>query len=354
MRILRLRSGSWAATLLLPLLIAVAAGCTSNREPLEPRLEAIRTYGWPASVINPTPEWNPGTSLILARSLGGFSIFEEGGRGEQRFASDDRRECHNARWLNRDQFVFGPGWNARRAPDGTVTVPTDGITLVTMAEGKPVKKEQLSDRGATPRPAGGNRIVAQDGSRIIFIDSRAKIEEFGEGFDAVPQPDGPGLCWRDTPAFEPDWWTGRETAGVMHVRWRAGKVDDIAGGMEAAWTRHGGVLATVQLAPAPAGQPWWTGGTRIVHLAGPGLPAATIRDGAREPVPHPLADLLAWVGDDGGIWIGTLRPDGWTERVAVAGSRPRWSHDGLRLAWLEPPAAVSQVPAIRVAVLAVR
>lgn len=175
-------------------LVVLAAGCTGNREPLETRLEPIRTYGWPASVVNPTPEWNPSANILLARSMGGFSTFEEGGQGEQRFASEDRRECHSARWLNRDQFVFGPGWNARRAPDGTVTVPTDGITLVTLSEGKPVAKDHLSDRGATPRPAGGNRITAQDGNRIIHIDSRGRIEEFGEGFDAVPQPDGPGLC----------------------------------------------------------------------------------------------------------------------------------------------------------------
>lgn len=340
--------------IMLLALVVLAAGCSGNREPLETRLEPIRTYGWPASVVDPTPEWNPSTNIILARSMGGFSTFEEGGRGEQRFASDDRRECHSARWLNRDQFVFGPGWNARRASDGTVTVPTDGITLVTMSEGKPVAKDHLSDRGATPRPAGGNRITAQDGNHIIFIDSHGRIEEFGEGFDAVPQPDGPGLCWRDTPAFEPDWWTGRETPGLMHVRWRAGKVDDIVDGMQAAWTRHGGLLATVLRAPAPPGQPWWAGGTRVVHLAGPGIPAVTVRDGARDPEPHPLADLLAWVGEDGGIWIGTMRADGWTERIAVAGSRPRWSHDGLRLAWLEPPPAASQLPAIRVTVLAVR
>jgi hypothetical protein len=124
--------------------------------------------------------------------------------------------------------------------------------------------------------------------------------------------------------------------------------------MQAAWTRHGGLLATIQLAPGQEGHPWWTGGTRIVHLAGPGAPAVTVRDGARDPEPHPRADLLAWIGEDGGVWIGSQRADGWSERVAVAGSRPRWSHDGLRLSWLEPPAAVSQLPAIRVAVLAVR
>lgn len=340
---------------LLLLVLLVAAGCTSGpREALEPRLKPIRTYGWPASVVDPAPEWNPAAHVLVARSMGGFSTFEEGGPGEQRFTAGDRRESHSPRWLNRDQFVFGPGWNARRAPDGTVTTPSEGLTVVTMQDGKPISKIPLCERGAMPRPAGGTAVVAQDGNRIFLVDNRGRISEFGEGFDAEPQFDGPGLVWRDTPAFEPDWWTGRKDPGVMHVRWRAGTVDDLPEGMQAAWTRRGGVIATVRTAPAPAGQPWWTGGTSLVHLAGPGAPVQVLRTGARDPAPHPLADLIAWAGDDGGVWIGSQRPDGWSERVAEAGSRPRWSHDGLRLAWLEPPAAGSQLPAIRVAVLAVK
>ena len=346
-------------TKLLPLalvVLAIAACSGGNREPVETRLKSIRTYGWPASVVDPAPEWNPSAHVLCARSIGGFSMLEEGGPGEQIFAADDRRECHDPRWLNQTQFVFGPGWNARRAPDGTVTTPTEGLTVVTMAGGKPVSKVQLADRGARPRPAGNALVAAQDGNRIFFVDSVGTISEFGEGFDAEPQPDGPGLAWRDTPAFEPDWWTGRSGPGVMHIRWKPGRVGDLSNGVQVAWTRRGGVLATVLTGVAAEGQPWWSGGTSIIHLAGPGFPPVPVRSGARDPAPHPIADLLAWTSDDGAVWIGTIR-DGtasWSERVADRGSRPRWSHDGLRLCYLEPPLAGSQVPAIRVAVLAVR
>lgn len=344
--------------MLLPVLLAVLTitGCNDSREPLEVSLKAIRTYGWPATVIDPAPDWKPGSYALVARSMDGFSILEEGGPGERRFSADDRRESSNPRWLNREQFVFGPGWNARRAPDGSVTTPSDGLTIVTMKDGRPLSKVQLCDRGSMPKPAGDAHIVAQDGNHIISIDSRGRITEFGEGFDAEPQPDGPGLCWRDSPAFTPDWWTGRTGPGVMHVRWSRGHTDDVAHAVQAAWTRQGGVLATVLNAPAPAGQPWWAGGTSIVHLAGPGAPPTLVRAGARDPAAHPAAELCAWTGEDGGVWIGTLRagPAGWSERVAVAGSRPRWSHDGMRLTWLETPAAGAQLPAIRVVVLTVR
>jgi len=338
---------------LLTLVVLGLAGCTTPREPVESRLKPIRTYGWPASVVDPAPDWNPASHHLVARSMGGFSVFEDGGPGERRYAADDRRDCHQPRWLNREQFVFGPGWNARRAADGSVSTPSDGITLVTLTDLKPTAKVQLCDRGFMPRPSTGV-LVAQDGNKIIIIDARGRISDFGEGFDPEPQPDGPGLCWRDTPAFETDWWTGREGPGNMHVRWRSSLVDDLPMGMQAAWTRDGGVLATVLTAAAPAGKPWWAGGSSIVHLTGPGATPVIVRKNARDPAAHPFADLLAWTGEDGGVWIGTLRPDGWSDRLADAGSRPRWSHDGLRLCWLETPPSGSQIPAIKVAVLAVK
>lgn len=328
------------------------AGCQA-RPLLESQLKPIRTYGWPASVVDPAPEWNPASHVVLARSIGGFSLFEEGGRGERRFTSDTRSEAHLPRWLNADQFVFGPAYNARRSADGTVSTPSDGLTVVTLVDGRP-QRARLADRGYRPIPAGPGRVIAQEGNRILVIDSRGQVQEFGEGFDPEPQPDGPGLCWRDTPAFEPDWWTGRQPPGAMHVRWERGRVDDLGDAVQAAWSRRGGLLATVRRARAGEGQPWWAGGTDIVRVAGPGARPETVRRDARDPQPHPKADLMAWTGDDGGVWIGTIRPDGWSERVSEAGSRPRWSHDGLRLCWLAPPAAGSQVPSISVAVLAVR
>jgi hypothetical protein len=337
----------------LPLfaVVLLLAGC-GPRELLESQLKPIRTYSWAASVVDPAPDWNPGSYLILARSSGGFSLLEEGGRGERRFSAENRRECYLPRWLNADQFVFGPAYNARRAPDGTVSTPSDGLTVVTFDDGKPTRAT-LADRGFRPKPAGGGFIAAQEANHILFVDSRGKIDEFGDGFDAEPQPNGPGLCWRDTPAFEPDWWTGRE-AGVMHVRWQRNVVDNIPHAVQAAWTRDGQVLCTLRPTTAQVGHPWWSAGTDVVLVPGPGKPPVLARHDAFDPAPHPLADLMAWSGHDGGVWIGTIRADGWSERIAVSGSQPRWSHDGLRLCWLAPPAEGSQLPVVTVAVLAVR
>lgn len=337
------------ALLAAVLLLAACAG----RAPLESQLKPIRTYGWQASVVDPAPEWRPGSQTILVRSLGGFSLLEEGGRGETRYPAENRSESHLPRWLNPDQFVYGPAYNARRGGDGTVTTPSEGLTVVTLGEGR-AERTKLADRGYRPVPAGKGLVLAQEANRILFIDSRGQVEEFGEGFDAEPQYDGPGLCWRDTPAFETDWWTGRPGPGAMHVRWERGRVDDLGDAVQAAWTRHGEVLYTTRRGQPAAGQPWWAGGTDIMRLSGPGGEPVLVRRGAYDPQPHPVADLLAWSGDDGGVYIGTIRADGWSERVAEAGSRPRWSPDGLRLCWLAPPAKGSQIPSISVTVLAVR
>ncbi|MCS6971332.1 MAG: hypothetical protein RMM29_03030 [Planctomycetota bacterium] len=327
------------------------AACSGEPRLLEPRLQAVRTYGWPSTVVDPEPDWSPVDYRLLVRSQGGFALLSEGTRQEQRFAAQDGRESHHPRWLNRQQFVFGPGWWVRRDADGRVLTPSEGITLVTLEDGRPVQRRVLSERGWRPQPWQG-LILVEEAQRLLEIDAAGGVREFGEGFNPVPQPNGPGLFWRDTPAFDPDWWTGRDGVGQGWVRWRPGKVDALGDAVQAAWTHRGGLLITVRRARAAPGQPWWAGGTDVYWVAGPGAQPALARAHARDPAAHPTADLMAWTGEDNGVWIGTLRPDGWRERIAEDGYRPRWSHDGRRLCWLQPPPPGSQLPTIRVTVLA--
>lgn len=333
--------------LVCSLILLAACG---ERPPAEGRLMTLRTYGWPADVVEPAPDWNPAKPTLVVSSRGGFSLLEEGARGEQRFAAEDRKETFFPRWLNADQLVFGPGHNATQLATGNVVHPSDGLTVVTLGEGKPLRRS-LADRGFMPQPGADGLVWAQALDQIFCVDGRGEISEFGGGFDPQPQADGPGLCWRDLPVFTTDWWTGKTGLCSMMVRWQPGQTDVIAGGVQAAWTSRGGVILTVLDAPAATGKPWWSGGTSLVHLRGPGAPPQTLRRNARDPHPHPIADLLAWTAEDGGVWIGTIRPDGWSERLAPAGRRPRWSPDGLRLCWLADPVAPKQTPDIRIAVL---
>lgn len=336
-------------------LLAILAVCLlgtacADRAPVEPHLQVIRTYGWPASVIDPAPDWSPDSTTLVVRSLGGFSLLEDGGKGERTYGAEDRRQTYNPRWISQTSFVFGPASIAVRSAEGLVVPHSDGITQVLLGEGKP-QRTQIAGVGYMPKPVRDGRIWIQAEDRIACIFPDGKLGEFGDGFEPEPQPDGPGLCWRDAPAFSPDWWTGRSGPGTMLVRWSPGVVDQFPGAVQAAWTRRGGVVLTIVDRPAADGKPWWSGELHQALVPGRGAAAVTLRRGAHDSAPHPLSELMAWVDGDGAVWMGTIRPEGWSERVAVAGSAPRWSPDGLRLVWTETPAAGQQLPAIRVAVL---
>ncbi|MEK7412161.1 MAG: hypothetical protein AAB263_02455 [Planctomycetota bacterium] len=339
--------------LLLASLCVIPSGCSSQRPVSEAELHVIRTYGWASSVLDPAPEWNPKNFQLVARTLTGFSLLEEGGRGERTYASEGRHAICFPRWINEYEFVFGPATNATRSTDGHVIHPSDGLTVVDLSSNKPIRR-RLSDRGFQPKPTGLGEVCAQDEQHIIMIDDRGRSRMFSAGFDPEPQFGGAGLCWRDTPAFSPDWWTGKTGIGMLNVRWSPGHVDQVAGGIQAAWTWRGELLVTAVKDTFPAGKPWWSAGTTLLLLTGPGSEPKLLRTNVRDPAPHPQADLLAWVDDLGALWIGTQRPDGWSERISTNGERPRWSHDGLRLCWLEPTSTDRRTPLIQVAVLGKR
>ena len=77
-----------------------------------------------------------------------------------------------------------------------------------------------------PQPGAGGLVWAQVQDEIFNVDAHGVISEFGKGFDPQPQTDGPGLCWRDTPAFSTDWWTGSTGLGSMMIRCPYGKRGD--------------------------------------------------------------------------------------------------------------------------------
>jgi hypothetical protein len=332
--------------------VLLLAAC-GERPPLEPALKVVRTYGWESAVTDPAPAWHPSTYRLVARTKGGFLVLEEG-RKTGTYASEERRETYFPEWLNADQFIFGPGRNVTRMADGSVVPPSDGLTVVTLdAKGQNPQRRQLCDRGFRPRPGPDATVFAQWGQRILRVERDGAHAVFCDGFDPLPQRDGPGLCFRETPVFEPDYWTGKPALGRMFVRWDEGRVDALPGAVQAEWTRRGGVLATVVDA-APAGPEWWTAGTRVVHLAGPGAAPVELARNVRDPAANPAYDLWAWTAEDGALWVGVLRPGVPAMRIADRGGRPRWSHDGLRLVCEEPPLPGRQTPYLRVYVLALQ
>jgi hypothetical protein len=248
----------------------------------------------------------------------------------------------NGAWLNSRQFVFGPERNALRTADGSVVPASEGLEVVTLRDGAQPANKVLAKAGWRPRP-WGDRVVCQVGDVIELVDSTGRMSEFGKGFNAEPQPGGPGMCWLDKPVLEPDYWTAKPGLGQLVIRWRPGAVSTVPGVVEARWTAAGGVVATVLRAAPPASGPWWAAGTDLVHLSGPGAKPVVIASEVHAPAPHPQVDLVAATANDGRLVLIDLgkRPQA---VLADVGERPRWSADGVRLLVEEPLLAPAAGP----------
>jgi hypothetical protein len=327
---------------IFPLLALAALGLSScqPRTAVDPNgLSVIRTYRFDSVVSDPQPAWNPASYMIVARTLEGFALLQEGAGRQEYFASEEARQTWYPAWANRDQFVFGPMRNVTAVGDGRVVASTDGLTVVTVEDNGlkcSVTRTVLASLGFHPRPLG-DRIYAQAENKMVIVDHDGKVADAGEGFFPEPQADGPGIAWQETPLTESDAWTGKSGRGRLFVRWKPGVVSEIPGGCEARWTATGGLVCTVLRADPPADRPWWTVGTDVVYLAEPGAEPVVVAKNARAAAPHPKEALIAVADAAAGIRLVSLRqPQAAEVLLAVAGSAPAWSFDGLRLLAVEP------------------
>lgn len=343
---------------MLFLAFAVALALTScHEEATRAGAEAtdfqqLRVYGWETTVPDPEAIWNPENYQVLTRSAKGFALLEEGRDKQQYFFAKDLRETFHATWINRLQFVFGPGHGMVETGDGRLVPNTEGLTVVTLTETASGREyamapKNLTKAGSHPRVWGKN-LVAQIEDRIVIIDPYGKVTEFGPGFFAEPQRDGLGICWQEFPVFETDHWTGGDRSlGRLFIRWKAGVTTELANAVEARWTVDGGLVATVLRGQPVAGKPWWSVGTDVYYVAGPKAAPVLVAADARSPAPHPSQRLIAAMGANGSLILCGL--DGERRRMlAEQGDHPQWSHDGLRLLAEEPVAGNDKIRYLKV------
>ncbi len=325
---------------LLPLLAVVAGlalgGCADRPAPVEPLgVNVIRDYRFTTTVPDPQGAWNPASYVIVARSSAGFALYDEGDGRQSYFTSKEGRETSHPAWINRTQFVFGPTVNVIELADGRVVGSTDGLTVVDVVDdgvGLQATRTALTDRGYRPRPQG-DAVYCQVEDTMMIADQAGRLEDAGKGFFAEPQVGGRGVAWQDQPVVEKDYWSPRPGRGKLIIRWRAGTVSEVPGGVQARWTAEGGIVCTVLRTDPPSGKPWWSVGTDVVYVAGPGQVPITIASDARDPDPHPTEPLVAVTDANGGTRIvarGTAALPS-EKRLTTLGERPRWSFDGLRL-----------------------
>jgi hypothetical protein len=302
--------------------------------------QILRTYGWDSTVVDPQATWNPESYQVLSRSAGGFVLLEEGAGRQQYFASRGKHETAYPVWISARQFAFGPRENVLVTGDGRVVPTSEGLSVVTLAEtitGKdaPLPPKNLTTYGYRPKVWGRNLVAASE-DRIYVVDPFGTIAEFGPGFMPEPQRTGEGIAWQDRPVIETDHWTGADSKrGNLIIRWRPGVTTTVPNAVEARWTAGGGVLMTVLRHEPVPGQPWWSGGTDVYHVAGPKAAPVLVAADARSGAPHPALPVCAAVGRSGAVVIcdyqGSFR-----HQIAPAGEAPAWSHDGRRLMIEEP------------------
>ena len=112
-------------------ILAVLSGCAQPpRQMTADDFKVLRTYGFDTTVPEPQATWNPETYQLLARSIGGFSILDEGAGLQQRFAhqaNEAKHETANPVWISRLQFAFGPKDNVITTVDERVVPTSEGI-----------------------------------------------------------------------------------------------------------------------------------------------------------------------------------------------------------------------------------
>ena len=295
----------------------------------------VRNHGWLTGLQEPQADWHPDSRQIVSRARNGLALYREGQQNARVFTYEDGRQPWDPYWLNHREIVFGPRPEVSRDDQSRIVLPRDGLMITTQNSDRSLGEPRpLSDIGYRPRPWPGQGILASAGDAIHLFSPRGQRRLYEAGFDPQPDPLGPALAWRDTPATGADFWTGIEGHGSYLVRWGPGQVSQVSGGMEAAWAPWGGIFITV--IPAEADKAAWRQGpTSLVYLSGPDAVPQQIAEDVHSPHVHPSQPVVAVVSRDGRVLIigmdGSQGPRG----VSDAGTRPRWSPDGTRLLYEE-------------------
>jgi hypothetical protein len=335
------RGMRYALPVLCSLVALVLPACSESRPPEAPVVQVddfqvLRTYGWDSTVADPQPSWNPETYQVLARSAGGFVLLDEGRGRQQYFGAKDKRDTAHPVWINRLQFAFGPQQNVIHTDDGRLVPNSEGLTVVSLQESSSGKdyamsSQNLTNSGSSPK-VWLKDLVAQYEDRIMLIDPFGKLSEFGPGFNAVPQRQGPGICWTDHPIFDTDYWSGSETKlGKMFIRWKPGITTEMPNAVEASWCANGGLLVTVLEHEPLAGQPWWRGGSSVWYIGGPKVAPIQVAAHVHGPAAHPNQALFAATDNLTSAAVLCSQDGRDRHEIFEHGEHMAWSYDGLRL-----------------------
>ncbi|MDA3963702.1 MAG: hypothetical protein PF961_23180 [Planctomycetota bacterium] len=331
------------------------SGVPSKFRPIEPHainvddVVVLRDFSLSTTVAKPQASWAPNSYMLLARSVKGLMLMRAG-VGTAAYRTDDATSPFDPYFWGTDLVVLGPEPHIGHDEESErITIPPTGLMVAEFTGDALQRPVKLTEQGYRPRP-WGERVVYSVEDEIVLTDLSGEEEDFVAGFLPEPQPRGPGIAWQTKPVFSYDYWTGKRGNGDLVVRWRSSVVDTIADAVHPRWTPWGGIMYTALKGSVPATGSWWTQGSDVMHVAGPGEKPQVIMRDAHWIEPHPRLRVAAITANDGRVHLVDLET-GATRFFIARGERPRWSHDGRRLMLEEPNADDPSITDLHIYVL---
>ena len=317
-------------SLLATWFVAFFVACTERPQPLTMTdLFIVRSYGWNVNFDQPQADWHPRDNVVLAVGYQSLHLYREGAGNERRFQTGDHSQPFQPYWWGDSKVVYGPPPDITQSDDGTLILPSAGLSVCYYRNGSLSLPESIYTKGYQPF-GNGDELYFVHGNEMYNYINKNGDEPYGEAFHPMAQPGGPGLLWFDRPLSGIDYWTGRQTPAQCIVRWGPKQTSILQQVEHAMWTDSGGLIYIVSTR-SDRSIPWREGSTELRWLSSFDAQPQTIAKDVIDVDVHPSGQFAAITKGDGRLQLVAMDGSGREEAVAESGWRPRWNADGSRL-----------------------
>ena len=320
--------------LILVALLLLCASCHHLRRMPYATLDDVkvfRDYRLATDDADPQAAWAPNDYRIIVRSKRGLGLLKEGPGQQKFFNTKDYSRVGWPTWLDERRVVVGSPQFMVKTENGELTQSAVKLRMLVADEMKLEDRGFIGDEyGYYPRVLSDQRFLGQKGESIIEYHSSGTAEEYDQGFFALPQPNGPGVCLQTAPIQYKDHWTGKKDNGALLVRWEAGNVALFPDCFQPSWCADGGILATRLNGNVRKAKSWKEIDSDIVYIKPGSKELKVVKKHAHSPAAHPVDKLGACIGRAGFLYLINYEDASFKE-IVPEGERPQWSFDGNRL-----------------------
>ncbi len=294
--------------------------------------KVFRDYRLITEDNDPHPAWSPNDYRIIVRSKRGLGLLDEGAENQKFYNTKDLSKIGWPTWLDNSRIVVGSPEFMAKTEDGGISQSHVKLRLLSAKGMHLEEKGFIGDINAYfPRARSKSRLFAQKSESVIEVHLSGEWEEYDQGFYAVPQFNGPGVCIQTVPIHSKDYWTGKKDNGELVIRWSEGDVALFPDCFQAQWCENGGVIATRLKGSIHTVKNWRELDSDIVYIAPRSKQAVVVKEHAHSPAANPVTMVAACVGRAGFLYITDIKANAVAREVVPEGEKPQWSFDGRRL-----------------------